>query len=296
MKAGTLCMMMMAGAIAMPTDAAANSFTKDVGSSERVNFSGQLGTISERITAAACNLSAGVAVTESQAVLNISTFHFTRINRALLEGNNRMGILGEEKRPRTLRAINNLSARWEPLQEMANATQASANDRSYVESLAEQSNPVQEDAKVLVAEISGQYADPAVMLHADAMLIEIAGRQRMLANRMSKNVCLIASDVMDQSAKDQLAESVKLFDASLQALQHGLPAVGVRPPPTEKIEDGLRDVADAWGAIRPIISDALNGDVLSEEDRANVFLAVLGMEAKMNNVVTWYQKNSKLNL
>lgn len=292
----TLTGLVAAFGIATASPALAEGFTEDVGSSERVNLSGQLGTISERITAAACNLSAGVAVVESQAVLKISTNHFSRINQALLVGNRGFGILGEEKRPRTLRAINDLNAKWEPLQEMANATQASANDNDYVESLYDQSNPVQDEAKILVSEITGQYADPAIMQHADALLIEIAGRQRMLANRMSKNVCLIASDVQDEKAMAELQETMGLFQTSLDALQNGLPSVGLRPPPTQGIANGLNDVAAEWDAINPYLDAFIGGAELSTEVRAQLFLAFLGMEARMNNVVHNYQKNSKQRL
>ena len=274
----------------------AAGFTEDVGSSERVNLSGQLGTLSERITAAACNLSAGVAVVEAQAVLKISTSHFTRINQALLVGNRGFGILGEESRPRTLRAISELNAKWEPLQEMANATTASANDNSYLESLADQSNPVQDEAKILVSEITGQYADPAIMQHADALLIEIAGRQRMLANRMSKNVCLMASDVNDSAALAELKETMGLFQTSHDALQNGLPSVGLLPPPTSGIANGLNDVAAEWEKITPNLDAFIGGAELSTEVHAELFLAFLGMEARMNNVVHNYQKSSKQRL
>jgi hypothetical protein len=279
--------------LACATPAMSADITKDVGSSERVNLSGQLGTLSERITAAACNLSAGIATTESQAVLQISTHHFSRINQALLVGNRGFGILGEETRPRTLRAINDLNAKWEPLQEMANGTTASSNDAKSVESLAVQSEPLQREAQILVSEITGQYADPVALLHADALLLEIAGRQRMLANRMSKNVCLIASDVHNAEAVIELTETIALFEASLNALQYGLESVGVRPPPNAAIEAGLAIVAEEWSTIRPVLDATLGGAELSDDIRAQVFLAFLGMEGRMNNVVTQYMKNSK---
>ena len=279
--------------LACATPAVANNITTDVGSSERVNLSGQLGTLSERITAAACNLSAGIATTESQAVLQISTHHFTRINKALLEGNRGFGILGAETRPRTLQAIEDLNAKWEPLQEMANATEAASNDVASVGSLAAQSDPLQREAQVLVSEITGQYADPVALLHADALLLEIAGRQRMLANRVSKNVCLIASDVRDEEAIEELRDTITLFEASLNALQFGLESVGVRPPPNAAIEAGLGVVAEEWNTVRPILEATLNGEPLTDEVRAQVFLAFLGMEGRMNNVVTQYMKNSK---
>lgn len=280
-------------AVVCATSASANDITKDVGSSERVNLSGQLGTLSERITAAACNLSAGIAITESQAVLQISTHHFGRIRSALLEGNRGFGILGEETRPRTLQAIDDLTAEWEPIQDIANATQPASNDVDAIGSLAAKSEPLQREAQILVSEITGQYADPVALLHADALLLEIAGRQRMLANRVAKDVCLIASDVSDAEAKEGLQNSITLFETSLNALQFGLESVGVRPPPNAAIEAGLGVVASEWAAIKPMLDASLNGETHSDAVRAEVFLALLGIEARMNNVVTQYMKNSK---
>lgn len=285
-----------AAMLATSSPAAATGFNADVGSSERINLSGQLGTLSERILAAACNLDAGIATIESNAVLKISTHHFSRIHDALMYGNRGFGILGEEQRPRTLQAINALNAHWVPLQQDANATESGAANLSHVASLALQSGPLQAEAKVLVSEITGQYADPVALLRADAMLIEIAGRQRMLAQRMSKDVCLLASGVDDDQARTELTESIQLFEISLDALQNGLESVGVRPPPTAKIAGGLDIVADEWGQISPLVEAQLAGATLDEGAREQLFFAFLGLEARINNVVNMYDDNSKLNL
>lgn len=293
MRAGVVA---IAFVLSFATQTTASGFGADVGSSERINLSGQLGTLSERITAAACNLDAGIATTESNAVLKISTHHFSRIQDALMYGNRGFGILGEEQRPRTLQAMNELNARWVPLQEEANATASGATNPLHVASLAQQSGPLQAEAKILVSEITGQYADPVALLRADALLIEIAGRQRMLAQRMSKNVCLLASGVDNDVAMAELKESVQLFEVSMHALQNGLESVGVRPPPTAKIEGGLAIVADEWAKISPVVSAQMGGATLDDKTREQLFFAFLGMEARMNNVVNMYDDNSKLDL
>lgn len=293
LRAGALA---VAAAVSFTSPAAANGFSTDVGSSERINLSGQLGTLSERITAAACNLNAGIATTESNAVLKISTHHFSRIHDALMFGNRGFGILGEEDRPRTLQAINELNARWLPLQEEANATKSGAADQTHVASLAAQSGPLQAEATILVSEITGQYADPVALLRADAFLIEVAGRQRMLTQRMSKNVCLLASDINSETAMAELKDSVALYEVSMDALQNGLESVGLLPPPTQKIADGLQVVADEWEKISPVVDAQIAGGTLDQSAREELFFAFLGMEARMNNVVNMYDDNSKLNL
>ena len=95
---------------------------------------------------------------------------------------------------------------------------------------------------------------------------------------------------------ENLRETIALFDTSLNALQNGLPSVGLRPPPTEAIANGLNDVAEEWAKLRPVLDATLGGAELSDEMRAQVFLAFLGVEGRMNNVVNNYQKNSKQRL
>ncbi|PUB12072.1 type IV pili methyl-accepting chemotaxis transducer N-terminal domain-containing protein [Yoonia sediminilitoris] len=282
--------------LGLASAASAQNFATDVGSSERINLAGQLGTLSQRIIASACNLNAGIAVRESNAVLQISANQFERINDALLYGNRGFGILGEESRPRTLRAVSELADVWQPLQREALTAEVGANQSDMIASIAVQSVPVLDEVNILVSEITAQYADPVALLHADALLIDIAGRQRMLAQRMSKNVCLITSGIEVEAAREELAATIELFDTSLSALRNGLESVGVRPPPTKRIEEGLQFVVDEWTAIRPVLDATLIGTQLDENTRTRLFGAFLGMEARMNNVVFMYDKNSKLGL
>lgn len=275
---------------------AAQNFDTDVGSSERINLAGQLGTLSQRIIASACNLNAGIAVAESKAVLDISAFQFNRISDALLYGNRGFGILGEESRPRTLQVIGDLNTVWGPVLDKAVATDVAVNDNAHIADIVDQSDAILSTANILVSEITGQYADPVALLHADALLIDLAGRQRMLSQRMSKDVCLIASGINVEQAQDDLRKTSKLFEDTLNALRNGLDSVGVRPPPTQKIENGLQFVVEEWQNLQPALNASLSGAELDENMRGQVFNAFLGMEARMNNVVVLYDRNSKLGL
>lgn len=282
--------------LGIATSTLAQNIATDVGASERINVAGQLSTLSQRIIASACNLNSGITVQESNAVLQISADQFSRISDALLNGNRSFGILGEETRPRTLQVINDLNDAWGPLLEKARSTQVAANDDAQIRELANQSGPLLESANILVSEITGQYADPVALLHADALLIDFSGRQRMLAERMSKDVCLISSGINAEIAASELSSSSKLFADTLSALRNGLPSVGVRPPPTQQIEDGLQFVADEWEDLQPTLARAIAGEQLDTATRQRVFFAFLGIEARMNNVAVMYDKNSKLGL
>jgi hypothetical protein len=282
--------------LCIATGVSAQSIVTDIGASERINIAGQLSTLSQRIIASACNLNSGITVRESQAVLEISAQQFGVITDALLNGNRRMGVLGEETRPRTLQVMDELNTSWGPLLEQATSTAVAANDTAQIKNLADQSDPLLHTANVLVSEITGQYADPVALLHADALLIDLSGRQRMLAAQMSKDVCLVASGINIDQAQADLARNSKLFSDTLSALRNGLESVGVRPPPTARIEEGLQFAVEEWDAVQPLLAQIQSGTEVDQAARQRLFFAFLGIEARMNNVTILYDKNSKLGL
>ncbi|MDO6591968.1 hypothetical protein DS901_00085 [Loktanella sp. D2R18] len=282
--------------LCIASGASAQSIATDVGASERINIAGQLSTLSQRIIASACNLNSGITVRESQAVLEISAQQFGVITDALLNGNRRMGVLGTEVRPRTLQVMEELNTSWGPLLDQATATAVAGNDNAQIKTLADQSDPLLHTANVLVSEITGQYADPVALLHADALLIDLSGRQRTLAAQMSKDVCLIASGINVEQAQADLARNSKLFSDTLTALRNGLESVGVRPPPTPRIEEGLQFAVEEWDTVQPLLEQVQSGAEIDEAARQRLFFAFLGIEARMNNVTILYDKNSKLGL
>ena len=80
----------------------------------------------------------------------------------------------------------------------------------------------------------------------DAKVINIAGRQRMLTQRMSKEA-LAYQVFKDDKYLTQLSETASLFDRSLKALAHGDPAMGLNEPPTSpEIEKELKGVEAMW--------------------------------------------------
>ena len=123
--------------------------------------------------------------------------------------------------------------------------------------------------------------------------IDIAGRQRMLAQRVSKNTCLVSAGVTAQDAQTELALAAQNFGAALEALRNGAQAVGVRPPPTAAIADGLNSVYIKWESIAPIIAKASAGTPADAEQLAIIFHSGNQLTGGMNGVVGLYVEASK---
>lgn len=268
-------------------------YVQDIGASERVNYAGKLRMLSQRVVASTCNFAAGVDPEASGKDMQASREEFGVILDALEFGNEDLGIVGKEARKKTIIRIGMLRDEWAPVEGKISAIDINTNASQSVETVAERASPLLEAAKLLVGDISAQYSDPFAMKQSDALLVDYSGRQRMLTQRMSKNVCLISSGVMTEAAKTELQKTAETFEVTLLALREGMNNAGIAPPPNAEIAYGLSVVAQDWSTLKPSVAKVLAGDALSTETRAAVYNGMNKMTANMNSVVMMYSEASK---
>jgi nitrate/nitrite-specific signal transduction histidine kinase len=271
-------------------------FVQEDGGSARINFAGKLRMLSQRIPAAACNLNAGIAPAESEAVLNGAVAEFDRILAGLEFGDDKLGIFGPEERRKTQRIIEELHIKLDPLEAALEDTRDGAPTDAAIQIVADGNLEVLGVAVMLVAQLAGQYANQAELLQSDAITIDIAGRQRMLTQKVSKEVCLIMSDVNADAARETIGGTINVFESSLDALRNGNQAVGIMPPRSEEISAGLDEVYANWMAIKDHLDAMQAGGTIDDEARAVVFLGLNKTMAEMNRVVGLYSDQSKLDL
>lgn len=272
------------------------NFVERTGGDQRINFSGKLRMLSQRMPAAACNLHAGVVPTSSRTALNAAVEEFDTILDALEFGDDSLGIFGPEDRVRTLRVIQEVHTKLTPIKEALATETGETLSSDTVTILADQNMALLDIAKLLVSELSGQYSNPVALVQSDAMAIDIAGRQRMLTQKMSKEVCLALSDINADEARAALQSTMNMFEVSLGALQNGMEQVGITPPPNAEIASGLVTVETEWRMVRGFVDTVLSGGTLDEEQRGLVFDGLSATLREMNTVVGMYATASQQNL
>ena len=85
--------------------AAGGEFVEDVGASERINFSGKLRMLSQRIPAAVCYSNAGVESEKSQEMFESASAEFHTILAALEFGDESLNIKGAEEDRKVLACL-----------------------------------------------------------------------------------------------------------------------------------------------------------------------------------------------
>jgi len=132
-----------------------------------------------------------------------------------------------------------------------------------------------------------------------AVSINLAGKQRMLIQKMTKEALLIHANLEKQKNIDNLKNSSQLFDKTLKGLQEGDNSLGLVPLKEKSIQKQLEVVDKLWQPFYKEIKSILSGDA---KESSYEFLEKHNMDLlkEMNSVVNLYtlqnKQNSKLKL
>ena len=259
------------------------------GSKARVTLSSKLRMLTQRVGSASCRVNAGIGVEDAIAELDVARTEFNTIISGLENGSLALGIPSVERHRVVLKSIEAVRQAWKPIDEAA-ATLASnsAGKKRAAEIIAADNLKLLDATIILASDVSGKYSNPHELTQADAMALNIAGRQPMLGHRIAKEVCGIVAGSQSAGAADALGQSLDMYTVSLNALQDGMLEAGVNPPPNDVIEAELASVQETWAQSKPIL-EAIRGGMQPTAENVEALARVSsGLMTDMNNVVTLY--------
>ncbi|MDX8351959.1 type IV pili methyl-accepting chemotaxis transducer N-terminal domain-containing protein [Cognatiyoonia sp. IB215182] len=130
------------------------------------------------------------------------------------------------------------------------------------------------------------FADGATVGAEEAVLrVNIAGRQRMLSQRMVKAACLMALDIDTTSAFDQLTQSYDLFVGSSRALRDGDAALGLSPETYTPVLEVQRQADRPWSIYRLVIENGIDNAEITTAELAALDDAALDLLRELNHAV-----------
>ncbi|KEJ94541.1 Type IV pili methyl-accepting chemotaxis transducer N-term [Pseudosulfitobacter pseudonitzschiae] len=99
-----------------------------------------------------------------------------------------------------------------------------------------------------------------------ANTVNIAGRQRMLSQKVLKEFCYVSLGVDRERQQKRLAETLALFETSLALLETGSAEQNVLAPPNKRARGRLKRARLVWEKLSPILHRAIAGQDLSRDD------------------------------
>ncbi len=237
---------------------------------ERLVIAGRQRMLAEGMAANLCFATSGIARDRSQNKLYVMWNVFSWYHRGIVKGNLELGLPPEPSKKvltpwiEVDRSWNELKTIYEPVLKGA-PVDTTAFDRAIA-----LTDDVAKKSTVVVAALRSEHAkDLGQRGFGSGLLIDLYERQRMLAERISKDVCLIARGDRSEARLKDLSETVTVFRASLDAFQNGMADMGVPPPPTQGIADSLQAAQFHWLSVAAFAfaivgGMELGGDAMSE--------------------------------
>jgi len=82
-------------------------------------------------------------------------------------------------------------------------------------------------------------------------IVDIAGRERMLTQKMTKEKLLVLAKVAPKKNEKKLHETISQFDTALKALQNGDASLKIPKPSNKEVIAQLQKVASLWQKLEP---------------------------------------------
>ncbi|MEL6680573.1 MAG: type IV pili methyl-accepting chemotaxis transducer N-terminal domain-containing protein [Pseudomonadota bacterium] len=224
----------------------------DTSGSARINLSGKLRIESQSIVQLACHAARpGPEQAAARAELAEARDRFVAMASALRVGDPRLGLSEREDASRVTDALDVVDAAWAPASRAVDALVAGNAPGRAIADLYAAEAELAASLEKLFSAVGGVHSNARNFPTSAVMAINVVLRQRTLLEQMDKAVCTLGAEG-DAARVEELKTAIDVFASSLSALQNGMPAVGLVPPPNDTVRELLAKTEEDWRKFAPI--------------------------------------------
>jgi len=256
-------------------------------SATKINVSGRQRMLTQRMAAAACFMAIKVDVDGQAEVLQDARDLYGRSLDGLKNGNAKLGLLPESDST-VLKELSLGDALWQDFS--GNVDVALTGDPAAAIVQMELSTPILEQSDRIVKAFVDSRGSTADLTAKMAQTIDLAGRQRMLSQRIAKSACAMQGAKFPRTAAAELTVAKREFGEALAALEAG--SATVVAPPSTAIADQLEIVRGLWTDLDAPLQEILDGTLLSVDEMSAVAAQTTKLLQEMNKVVGMYEASS----
>ncbi len=124
------------------------------------------------------------------------------------------------------------------------------------------------------------------------VVLNLSGKQRMLTQKMSKEIMLIALDVNTAENTANLKKTAALFDKTLKGLRNGDADLHLPPTSSSRILRQLGKIDKIWAEFQPTVEAIAASGAVAADQVGVVASANLPLLKQMNKCVKLYEKDA----
>lgn len=260
-----------------------------------LNLSGKQRMLSQKMSKEAALVALGVDKARNIENLQKTSALFDKTLKGLKDGSSELGLPATESK-RIRRQLEKVETIWAEFYPSIKQVIASGNvSDAELNTIASQNLPLLKQMNKAV----GLYEKDAKKTGLEAAqglaaTLNLAGKQRMLTQKMSKEYFLIALGHAVEDNKLNLLDTYTLFDRTLKGLIDGDDTLGLPGTPQPHIRQQLAVVDGLWSTFKPLVQQGADHKTtqLSAAQIKQVATANLPLLKEMNKAVGLYEKEA----
>jgi len=125
------------------------------------------------------------------------------------------------------------------------------------------------------------------------VVLNLSGKQRMLTQKMSKEIMLIALDINKEANLANLQKTSALFDKTLKGLRNGSEELRLPPTSSGRILRQLDKIDAIWADFYPVVQEIVANKSVTQDQVGLIAKQNLPLLKEMNKAVGLYEKDAK---
>jgi nitrate/nitrite-specific signal transduction histidine kinase len=210
-----------------------------------INLAGKQRMLTQKMSKEALFMAKGVDTEANKASLTKTVELFDKTLKGLANGDADLNLPKTENKE-ILAQLTKVTELWTPFKANIEKVIAGKSDKATLEAIAKENLPLLKNMNKAVgmyAKASGSKLDPEM-----AKTINLAGKQRMLTQKMTKELLLVANGIDADANKANAKKTGELFETTLKGLTDKCK--------NEDIKKQLGTVAKLWADYKAIIEKA----------------------------------------
>ncbi len=248
---------------------------KNVDLSTAINLAGKQRMLIQKMSKEACFVALGVTPEDNRKRLRADIRLFEETLQGLKKGSRRLRLV-PTRDPRILKQIAVVERMWKDFKPLLLEAGGPRTDIAVV-GIAKRNMPLLKEMNRVVQLYERRASRKA---SAISHKVNLAGRQRMLTQKMTKEACFIALGIEPDRYRAELARTAATFDRVLRGLLDGDRELGLERTFEEAPRRQLLKVAALWKRFRPLLKGPYDKKVLARMSRDSLILL-----AEMNKAV-----------
>ncbi|MCK5917054.1 MAG: type IV pili methyl-accepting chemotaxis transducer N-terminal domain-containing protein [Cocleimonas sp.] len=215
----------------------------------KVNLAGKQRMLTQKMTKESLLIALNIDSPKNKKNLEATVALFEKTLKGLQVGDKSLG-LTKTTNKNILKQFKKVTVLWDDFKPNIESIYRDGVSVAMLQKIAKQNVPLLDEMNKVV----GLYEESSgADLNELATVINLSGNQRMLTQKMSKELLLIAEGIDEVKNRDNLNNSIKLFEKTLEGLVNGDAELGLPKTNDKKILAQLAEVKSLWSKFKPVI-------------------------------------------